>query len=205
MKANRIFIALSLLAVVGLTSCRKEFSELNQKPSAVTTEEPSFLLTAAETVFETNDYTFWFYNQPVFATWTQMGTTGLYREDTFVMPTGVNRQTAYINMLTYRNQINKFIDQNDRQDAKAYAAMCGVLAIYGAIYAIDINGDIQYTEAAQYRNGGTLTPKYDSVEELYNLFVTELDDYIKVSKKRSLGLTPMQKIVPQAVFAPPRR
>ena len=195
MKANRIFIALSLLAVVGLTSCRKEFSELNQKPSAVTTEEPSFLLTAAETVFETNDYTFWFYNQPVFATWTQMGTTGLYREDTFVMPTGVNRQTAYINMLTYRNQINKFIDQNDRQDAKAYAAMCGVLAIYGAIYAIDINGDIQYTEAAQYRNGGTLTPKYDSVEELYNLFVTELDDYIKVFKDDTQRIIGKQDII----------
>ena len=195
MKANRIFIALSLLAVVGLTSCRKEFSELNQKPSAVTTEEPSFLLTAAETVFETNDYTFWFYNQPVFATWTQMGTTGLYREDTFVMPTGVNRQTAYINMLTYRNQINKFIDQNDRQDAKAYAAMCGVLAIYGAIYAIDINGDIQYTEADQYRNGGTLTPKYDSVEELYNLFVTELDDYIKVFKDDTQRIIGKQDII----------
>ena len=151
MKANKIFIALSLLAVVGLTSCRKEFAELNQKPSAVTTEEPSFLLTAAEAAFETNNYTFWFYNQPAYATWCQMGTTGLYREDTFLMPTGVNRQTEYINMLTYRNQINKFIELNDRQDAKAYAAMCGVLAIYGAIYAIDINGDIQYTEAAQYR------------------------------------------------------
>ena len=195
MKANKIFIALSLLAVVGLTSCRKEFAELNQKPSAVTTEEPSFLLTAAEAAFETNNYTFWFYNQPAYATWCQMGTTGLYREDTFLMPTGVNRQTEYINMLTYRNQINKFIELNDRQDAKAYAAMCGVLAIYGAIYAIDINGDIQYTEAAQYRNGGSLTPKYDRVEDLYNLFVTELDDYIKVFQDPSQVVISKQDII----------
>jgi len=195
MKANRIFIALSLLAVVGLTSCRDQFAQLNQKPSAVTTEEPSFLLTAAETVFETNNYTFWFYNQPSFATWTQMGTTGLYREDTFVMPTGVNRQSEYINMLTYRNQIDKFIELNDRQDAKAYSAMCGVLAIYGAIYAIDINGDIQYTEAAQYRNGGVLTPKYDSVEDLYNLFVTELDGYIKTFQDPSQVIVSKQDII----------
>ena len=179
MKANRIFIALSLLAVVGLTSCRDEFAQLNQKPSAVTTEEPSFMLTAAEAAFETNDYTFWFYNQPIFAAWSQMGTLGIFREDTYLMPTGVNRQTAYINMLTYRNQINKYIETYEHPEAKAYAAMCGVLGIYGAIYAIDINGDIQYTEAAQYRNGGALTPKYDSVEELYDLFVTELDGYIK--------------------------
>ena len=195
MKANKIFIALSLLAVVGLTSCRKEFSELNMKPSAVITEEPSFLLTAAEAAFETNDYTFWFYNQALFANWSQMGTTGIFKEDTYLMPTGVNRQTAYISMLTYRNQIDHYIEIFEHPESKAYSAMCGVLAIYGAIYAIDINGDIQYTEAAQYRNGGTLTPKYDTVEELYNLFVTELDDYIKIFQDNTQVVVGKQDII----------
>ena len=195
MKANKIFIALSLLAVVGLTSCRKEFSELNMKPSAVIAEEPSFLLTAAEAAFETNDYTFWFYNQALFANWSQMGTTGIFKEDTYLMPTGVNRQTAYISMLTYRNQIDHYIEIFEHPESKAYSAMCGVLAIYGAIYAIDINGDIQYTEAAQYRNGGTLTPKYDTVEELYNLFVTELDDYIKTFQDNTQVVVGKQDII----------
>ena len=195
MKANKILIALSLLAVVGMTSCRKEFAELNMKPSAVITEEPSFLLTAAEAAFETNDYTFWFYNQALFATWSQMGTTGIFKEDTFLMPTGVNRQTSYYAMLTYRNQINKYIEDNDHPESKAYAAMCGVLAIYGAIYASDINGDIQYTEACQYRNGGTLTPKYDTVEELYDLWVKELDDYIKIFKDDTQVVVGKQDII----------
>ena len=195
MKANRIFIALSLLAVVGLTSCRDQFAELNQKPSAVITEEPSFLLTAAEAAFETNDYTFWFYNQALFANWSQMGTTGIFREDTFVMPTGVNRQTAYITMLNYRNMIDHYIEVFEHPESKAYSAMCGVLAIYGAIYAVDINGDIQYTEAAQYRNGGPLTPKYDKVEELYDIFVTELDDYIKTFKDGSQVVVGRQDII----------
>ena len=195
MKANKILIALSLLAVVGMTSCRKEFAELNMKPSAVITEEPSFLLTAAEAAFETNDYTFWFYNQALFATWSQMGTTGIFKEDTFLMPTGVNRQTSYYAMLTYRNQINKYIEDNDHPESKAYAAMCGVLAIYGAIYASDINGDIQYTEACQYRNGGTLTPMYDTVEELYDLWVKELDDYIKIFKDDTQVVVGKQDII----------
>ena len=195
MKANRILIALSLLAVVGMTSCRKEFAELNMKPSAVVTEEPSFLLTAAEAAFETNDYTFWFYNQALFANWTQMGTTGIFKEDTYVMPTGVNRQTSYYTMLNYRNLINKYIEDNDRPDAKAYAAMCGVLAVYGAIYASDINGDIQYTEAAQYRVGGTLTPKYDKVEDLYNLWVEELNDYIKTFQDGTQIIVSKQDII----------
>ena len=195
MKANKLFIALSLLAVVGFTSCRKQFAELNQDPAAVTTEEPSFLATAAMAAFETNDYTFWFYNQPTYAVWTQMGTMGIFSELSYVMPTGVNRQTAYINMLTYRNQIKKYVETYDHPESQAYGAMIGVLAIYSAIYAIDINGDIQYTEAAEYRNGGALTPKYDKVESLYGLFVTELDDYIRIFQDDSQVVVGKQDII----------
>ena len=179
MKATKIFIALSLFAVVGLTSCREKFAELNMKPDAVSTAEPSFLATRAMTLFETNDYLFWFYNQSLYYNWSQMACSGIWSEGNYGMDASVvHRQTGYITMLNYRNDINKFIEDNDRQDAKAYAAMCGVLAVYGAIYAIDINGDIQYTEASQYRYGGPLTPKYDRVEDLYNLLVEELDGYI---------------------------
>ena len=195
MKANKIFIALSLLAVVGLTSCRDQFAQLNQKPSAVTTEEPSFMLTAAEAAFETNDYTFWFYNQAHYANWSQMGTTGIFKEDTYLMSTGVNRQGGYINMLTYRNQIDHYIEIFEHPESKAYSAMCGVLAIYAAIYSSDINGDLQYTEAAQYRNGGALTPKYDTVEELYSLWVTELDDYIKTFQDDTQVVVGKQDII----------
>ena len=62
-----------MLAVVSLTSCRDKFAELNQKPDAVTTAEPSFLATRAQTLFETNDYLFWFYNQAHYFRWSQMG------------------------------------------------------------------------------------------------------------------------------------
>ena len=66
MKANRILIAISLLAAVSVTSCRKEFAELNQDPAAVTTPEPSYLATTAMMAFEANDYTYWFYNAPLY-------------------------------------------------------------------------------------------------------------------------------------------
>jgi hypothetical protein len=196
MKATKTLIALSLFAVVGLTSCRDKFAELNMKPDAVTTAEPSFLATKAMLAFETNDYLFWFYNQSLYYHWSQMGNSGVFSEGTYGMDASVvHRQTGYITMLTYRNDINKFIEDNNRPDAKAYAAMCGVLAIYGAIYAIDINGDIQYTEAAQYRNGGPLTPKYDRVENLYDLFVTELDDYIKIFQDPDQVVVAKQDII----------
>jgi hypothetical protein len=196
MKANKIFIALSLLAVVGLSSCRDQFAELNKKPDAVTDPEPSFLATRAQTLFETNDYLFWFYNHSLYFRWSQMGNSGVFSEGSYGMDaSAVHRQTAYITMLSYRNDINQFIEKYERPDAKAYAAMCGVLAVYSAIYAIDINGDIQYTEAAQYRYGGELKPKYDHVAELYDLFVKELDEYIDTFQDETQVVVAKQDII----------
>lgn len=195
MKAKHIFLALMAVCVLGLSSCVEQFAELNQNPAAVVTAEPSYLATRAQTLFETNDYTFWFYNQPLYAKWTQMGASGSFTEGTYGVPTGVNRQTSYITMLSYRNEIQKYVEDFNHPESEAYAAMCGVLAVYGAIYAIDINGDIQYTEAAKYRNGGALTPAYDKVEDLYNLFVEELDNYIKVFQDESQVVVAKQDII----------
>lgn len=196
MKANKIFIALALFAVAGLTSCRDKFAELNQKPDAVTTAEPSFLATRAQTLFETNDYIFWFYNQAYYFRWPQLASSGVFSEGSYGMDASVvHRQTGYITMLTYRNTINNYIQAYEHPEFQAYADMCGVLAVYGAIYAIDINGDIQYTEAAKYRDGGPLTPKYDRVEDLYDLFITELDQYIATFKDESQVVVSKQDII----------
>ena len=185
-----------MLAVVSLTSCRDKFAELNQKPDAVTTAEPSFLATRAQTLFETNDYLFWFYNQAHYFRWTQMGNSGVFSEGSYGMDASVvNRQTGYITMLSYKNDIEQYIKAYEHPEYKAYAAMCGVLAIYGAIYAIDINGDIQYTEASQYRYGGPLTPKYDHVEDLYDLFVEELNTYVSTFQDETQVVVSKQDII----------
>ena len=196
MKANKIFIALALFAVAGLTSCRDKFAELNQKPDAVTTAEPSFLATRAQTLFETNDYLFWFYNQSYYFRWPQLDSSGVFSEGSYGMDASVvHRQTGYITMLTYKNAINNYIQAYEHPEYQAYADMCGVLAVYGAIYAIDINGDIQYTEASKYRDGGPLTPKYDRVEDLYDLFITELDQYIATFKDETQVVVSKQDII----------
>ena len=185
-----------MLAVVSLTSCRDKFAELNQKPDAVTTPEPSFLATRAQTLFETNDYLFWFYNQAHYFRWSQMGNSGVFSEGSYGMDASVvHRQTSYITMLSYKNDIEQYIKAYEHPEYKAYAAMCGVLAIYGAIYAIDINGDIQYTEASQYRYGGPLTPKYDHVEDLYDLFVEELNTYVSTFQDENQVVVAKQDII----------
>ena len=168
MKAKHIFIALLTVCVLGLSSCMEQFAELNQNPSDVSTPNPAYLATRAELLFETNDYLLWFYNQALYTKWSQLGATGSYTEGTFGMGTAVHWQNTYITMLNYRNDIYNYIQAYEHPEMEAYAAMCGVLAVYGAIFSSDINGDIQYSEACQYKYGGSLTPNYDHVEDLYN-------------------------------------
>ena len=57
-------------------------------------------------------------------------------------------------------------------------AAIDVLITYLGIFDTDDAGDMPFTEAAQARYGGTLTPKYDRVKDLYDLWLTTLDSAI---------------------------
>lgn len=194
MKAYKLFIALAFIGVLGFTSCRDEFTDLNQNPTAVSTAEPSYLATKCMTDFNIYDYLYWFYNQPIYAKLTQMGASGTFSEGSYSLA-NLWGQNPYINCLTYRNDINQFIENNNRPELKAYSAMCGVLAVYGAIFSSDINGDIQYSQASMYRYGGPLTPDFDRVEDLYNNLLTELDGYIATFQDDTQVVTAKQDII----------
>ncbi len=195
MKAKHIFIALLTVCVLGLSSCMEQFAELNQNPSDVSTPNPAYLATRAELLFETNDYLLWFYNQALYTKWSQLGATGSYTEGTFGMGTAVHWQNTYITMLNYRNDIYNYIQAYEHPEMEAYAAMCGVLAVYGAIFSSDINGDIQYSEACMYKYGGSLTPAYDRVENLYDNLISELDSYIAVFQDQTQVVSSKQDLI----------
>ncbi len=195
MKTNKLFLVIAAICVLGLSACREQFAEMNQSPSAVTSPDPSYMATRCQLLFEFNDYTYWFYNQALYNRWSQMGTSGSYSEGSYAVGTAVNWQTNYITMLNYRNDIDNYIAAFDANDQKAYSAMCGVLAAFQAIYCSDIMGDIQYTEASQYKYGGTLTPKYDSVEDVYNILIDELDGYIATFQDPTQVVVAKQDII----------
>ncbi|MBQ3723462.1 MAG: SusD/RagB family nutrient-binding outer membrane lipoprotein [Bacteroidales bacterium] len=189
MKANKFFLALSMICVLGISSScdilngdsiRENFAKENTNPTDVMTPEPSYMLTACQLAFQVYDYLYWFYNQSLYTKWSQMGSTGAYGEGSFGVGTAVHWQNNYITMLNYRNDMDNFIATQDHPEMKAYSAMCGVLAVYGAIYSSDINGDIQYSEASMYKYGGSLTPGYDRVEDLYDMLVEDIDRYIAI-------------------------
>ncbi len=164
------------------TGCRDDFADINSSPSQVTKAEPSYLFAQAIMDFEPFSYTYWFYDAPMLSAWTQMGVpTGSFKEN-FILTTAVGG-VGYVNTLKLAHEIDFIRSNMSEEDAAKHAttaACVDVITAYLAISSSDINGDIQFTEAGQALHGGTLTPAYDRIADLYDLWLTQLDNAIKV-------------------------
>ena len=175
---RNILLGLGLSAtIVCTTGCRDEFSDINSSPTQVTKAEPSYLFAQAVMDFEPFSYTYWFYDSPMLTAWSQMAVpTGSFKESSF-LTTAVGG-VGYVNVLKLAHEIT-FLRSNmsEEESAKhaATAACVDMLTTYLAIASSDINGDIQFTEAGNALHGGTLTPAYDRIADLYNLWLEQLD------------------------------
>ena len=175
---RNILLGLGLSAtIVCTTGCRDEFSDINSSPTQVTKAEPSYLFAQAVMDFEPFSYTYWVYDSPMLTAWSQMAVpTGSFKESSF-LTTAVGG-VGYVNVLKLAHEIT-FLRSNmsEEESAKhaATAACVDMLTTYLAIASSDINGDIQFTEAGNALHGGTLTPAYDRIADLYNLWLEQLD------------------------------
>ncbi|MGL4520690.1 MAG: SusD/RagB family nutrient-binding outer membrane lipoprotein [Phocaeicola sp.] len=182
-KYNHLIAAVALsAAALTTTSCRDEFADLNTNPSQVTTANPSYLFAQGALEFQPYDYAYWFYDAPMLYNWSQLAVP------TNSMTENVNVTTAtggvdVIRTLKYLREIEFVRSQMSAEDAAAHAqteAATKMMSIYLGLSASDINGDITYTEAAKALHGGTITPKFDRVADLYTLWLDELDQAISV-------------------------
>lgn len=187
---NKIVLSLSAVAgLIALNGCNKEFSELNQDPASVVEADPSYLMAEAIRKFDPVAYTDWFYNAKMFTQWSQMAVKKEFSDDAYAMTATGPQGSTSIEMLKYRNDL-KFIVDKEKEETKtsnneAFLAVCDILSIYCGIFDSDIYGSIPYTEAAMYSHGGTLTPKYDRVQDLYNTWLTTLDECIQRLQDKS--------------------
>ncbi len=181
----------SMLAMT--TSCRDDYQDLNSDPSNVTTTMPDGILAAAINKFQPTNYLLWFYNTPYFTRWDQMGTPGGGFTNDF---TGMNacgdQGTQYLKTLRLRNRLQSYIKQKGSEADNGYLAATGIMTIYLGIFDTDVYGSIPYSEAAHYDDLGILTPKYDTVEELYDTWITELDSYIDMLQASGLNTNTSQ-------------
>ncbi|MGL4853235.1 MAG: SusD/RagB family nutrient-binding outer membrane lipoprotein [Phocaeicola sp.] len=180
-KYNHLIAAVALsAAALTTTSCRDEFADINTNPSQVPTAEPAYLFAQGVLEFQPYDYTYWFYDAPMLYSWSQLAvpTSSMTENVKITTATG---GVDVIRTLKYLREIEFVRSQMSEADAASHAqteAATKLMSIYLGLNAADINGDITYTEAAKGLHGGTFTPKYDKVAELYDLWLTELDQAI---------------------------
>lgn len=174
------FIIPSLLlagAMLTTTGCQDDFAETNSMKDAVNTGEPAYLFAQAVLDFEPSNYQYWFFNAADFYNCTQMSVpTGSVTES--VIEGSAQQGYKSIDVLKYLNSL-KYERSLMAADVSAkyenVEAALNVLTIYMGIFDTDFCGDIPYTEAGMGHLGGTLKPKYDRVEDLYTLWLTQLD------------------------------
>ncbi|MDR3142319.1 MAG: SusD/RagB family nutrient-binding outer membrane lipoprotein [Tannerellaceae bacterium] len=182
MKRYKNMVA-AVLAGVTLfcTGCREDFSDINQDPAAVTQGNPSYLFAQTILEFEPSDYLYWFYNATSIFQWTQMAVP--FGGVTSTLVEGAPLQSfKSVNVLKYVNELAYVRSQMTEEESaryEQYAACMDILAVYMGIFDSDFIGDIPYTEGAKAIHGGTLTPKYDRVEDLYTLWLASLDNDVK--------------------------
>lgn len=177
-KKSKLFGAALLVGGCMLTtSCLDEFTETNQKKDSVSNADPKYLFAQGVLSFEPSDYTYWFFNAADFYNNLQTSIpTGSVSES--VIDGSEQQSYKCIEVLKYVNALkHERSKMNAVQSAKYdnIASAMDVLAVYMGIFDSDFCGDIPFTEAANFRYGGTLTPKYDRVEDLYTLWISTLD------------------------------
>jgi hypothetical protein len=170
-----------------LVGCSKErFAEFNKDPDAVTSLSLDYIFTRAIIASNDNDFDAYYDNYNYISRWSRV----------FLQRTG-NTFTVVDNASNSNNRYGRFFQDvgplltdiqqtvdkmpDDTKARNSYKkAIASILKIQQAWYVTDVNGSIAYQEAFQSRYGGTLTPTYNTQDELYKIFDTELKEAASV-------------------------
>lgn len=165
------------------TACIDTFSELNSDPSAITKPDVRYLFTQLEYKFQPGDYAQWFGGFNDLSTWSQTTVSSSGNKTNSNWPTEEANGCGYeVNeVLRYANEIRYQISQLPDEERGQYEYikyLCNPLLVYLSIQDADLYGSRQYTEAemARYTDPPLLTPKYDTQEELLEVWLKELDE-----------------------------
>ncbi len=182
---HKILAAVAALAIL-FTGCKDDLADINTDPSSVSDGEIDFLFTQGLLDFEPSGYLLWFYNAKKTTQWIQAitPTSSITSNFNQIDATGDQGEKTYAVMKAYR-EVAHLISEMDEEEAKMYQQtlhMFYPLMVYLGMFDSDMFGDMPYTEAvmARYTSPMLLTPKYDPLNELYDLWISELNSSINV-------------------------
>lgn len=183
MKSTKILLAALALGSVAMSSCKDDWSEMNQDPSAVTKGNLSYFFAKAVDYFEPQPYLEYYYNAPLKYQWAGWGLSGSGANESILTMTSTGDQgSQYIKTLRIVREMENELtnmSENDQETNAPYLAAAQVLTVYLGIFDTDLNGSLPYEEACRLKFGGSVTPAYDSQEKLFDTWLTELNNAIQ--------------------------
>lgn len=175
-----------VLAITSITSCTKNFNELNTDPNSVTINNynPGYNLTRAELEYTGNSdfsYETWRVNI-IYAgmMMQQLSNASWYAGDKYIQNDAW--ASAYFDV-AYRDQVKYVVDLLKITEGKSqYSNLYQIARIVKVMIfhrITDIYGDIPYSQAGLGYYDRIFTPKYDTQQEIYMDMLKELDEAAK--------------------------
>ncbi|MCK7560145.1 SusD/RagB family nutrient-binding outer membrane lipoprotein [Chitinophaga sedimenti] len=172
---KKSLIVLAMSGVLALSSCGKElYTEYNTDPAILYGIKPEEQFTNACIAMFDADFEYYYDYYRIMMPRMQYQTGVAGNGKTFMSEVGnFNQRRNYFysrtgNVLSDISYLASL--QSDPTKYKNEIAIADILKVYYAFYTTEINGSLPYKEAFQARYNGTLTPKYDKQEELFNTF-----------------------------------
>jgi hypothetical protein len=180
-----IKLAAVITCLVCVSSCKKNFGEINTNPNSVTVPDVKFLFSYSEDRLATYQGTEWI--------WESMEQLWRFTQhitsDPYEISNNVNSRynAFYQSILPNLFEIRRQIDMKADKDAfQKMAAVTYVVQVMQGIKVTDMNGSIPYNEALKGRYDGNYSPLFDNQETLFNTWLKELDGAIAVLANNSL-------------------
>ncbi len=185
MKIKFLYITIAAFTSLLISSCTKEFDTVNINPNVVTDVDVRLLFTSSLVPMQTSrGGEYWNEGFTHFLSAGQLVTGQSYAVST----TGVNSRynLFYSSVLPNLVEMRRVISlKADKDKFEQINAITYIPQVMMALKVSDMNGSMPYTEANKGRDESKYSPKYDSQEALYTVWLKELSDAIATLQKAS--------------------
>ena len=175
-KTTQLVFAGLFLLVSLLSSCTKDFEEMNTNPNSPVDVPAINILTNAEVNAVGRQLGGWM-QHTYLGPWSQQWCKVQYIDEDRYMPRDMSGefQNPYISEL--KNLAIVIDKASGEEENPKLAAAAKVLRAWVFLYITDVWGDVPYSEALQgFDKDGDLTPKYDKQSEIYTSLLTSLEE-----------------------------
>lgn len=178
----------ALTVALFATACSDEYYDVNRDKDSPSVAPLSALLTNTQVALGAAG-DFQFYTGDIMQVYTHQMVVREEPDQYGTKVDNINLQNEWNNLYLTLTDLNSIIDQGTRDEASAYVGIAQMQKAYLLAFAVDIWGDIPFSEANKLKDEAIIAPKFDNQEEVYAA-VFELIEQAKVNMATESVITP---------------